>query len=89
MMEHEMRWVHISVASPDEFETHYLKFKYPNGYIGRAIGYLDNGKWEIEWSDDYAQSKHITHWLKEEEDESSSLHEIHARRITSIIVKKS
>lgn len=60
-----MEWIAITEKLPDEFDEHYLKYQYSNGYEGKAIGHLDDGKWEIEWSDDFAQDEHVTHWLDE------------------------
>jgi len=61
-----MKWIPITDRLPDEFITCFLKYVYPNGFEGRAIGCLDSAEWEILWSDDYAQNDHITYWLDED-----------------------
>jgi len=66
-LEVKVKWVSIADRLPDEFIHCFLKYQYPNGYEGRAVGYLDDREWEIEWSDDHAQNEHVTHWLDDED----------------------
>lgn len=60
-----MKWISVDERLPEEYETCFLKWTYPNGNTGNAVGCLDDDEWEIEWSDDHPQSKHISHWLDE------------------------
>lgn len=60
-----MKWISIKDELPEEFVTCFLRLTYENGNTGMATGYLDDGEWEIEWSDNHTQSKDISHWLKE------------------------
>ncbi len=60
-----MKWISVKERLPEEYSACYLKYEYPNGYVGNAVGYLDDGEWEIEWADDHARSENITHWLDE------------------------
>lgn len=61
-----MQWISVQDRLPEEFCVCFLRWTYANGNTGKAVGYLDNGEWEIEWSDDYPTSSDISHWLEQE-----------------------
>lgn len=58
-----MKWISVKDRLPEEFVTCFLRWTYTNANTGMAAGYLDDGEWEIEWSDYYPQSKDISHWI--------------------------
>ncbi len=60
-----MKWISVKDRRPKEFDMCFLRWIYENGNTGKAVGYLDDNEWQIEWSDDYPLSKHISHWLEE------------------------
>lgn len=60
-----MRWVLVKDRLPEEFRCCFLLWTYANGNTGKAVGYLDDGEWQIEWSDDYPVSDDISHWMDE------------------------
>lgn len=62
-----MEWVSTKDRLPEEYEMCYLMWTYQNGNTGMAVGFIDDGEWEIEWSDDHPQSEDISHWLNEME----------------------
>lgn len=64
-----MKWISTKERLPEEYVTCFLKWTYSHGNTEMATGYIDDGEWEIEWSDDYAQAKDISHWLEDIEDE--------------------
>jgi hypothetical protein len=63
-----MRWVSVKDRLPDEYKNVFLIWVYPNHNTGYAVGYLDNGEWQIEWSDDHPSHKDIARWLDDVEE---------------------
>lgn len=60
-----MKWISINDRLPEEFVPCFLQWTYANGNTGMAAGYLDEGEWEIEWSDNHPSSGDISHWIEE------------------------
>ena len=63
-----MKWVAVNDRLPKDGYTYFLRYTYGNGNTGLAAGYwlVDEGEWEIEWSDDHPMSEDISHWIEEE-----------------------
>lgn len=60
-----MKWISVKERLPEEYSVVYLKWIYSNGNTGKAIGFYDDGEWEIEWSDNHPGNEDISHWLDE------------------------
>ena len=64
MSDHILQYISVKDRLPEECVVCFLMWTYPNGNTGMAVGYIDNGEWEIEWTDDHPASEDISHWIE-------------------------